>query len=449
LAKNLRALPQRQAAQKEQAARQATRVNVAQRWRVLRLAGVGAVILSLGVMVLLISHRSAKVRRAHEQVPEITRLAAEENYAAAFALAEQAEQYIPTDPALTNLWPHIAVSVSIATTPAGADVYLKEYKIPGANWRYLGKSPLNTLRIPRGFYRWQIKRDGHEIVERTKTSHNESMAFTLDLAGAIPAGMVRMSGRRSTPKLWGVEEPEPVELEDFLIDKFEVSNKQFKEFVDGGGYERTNYWKLPFIKDGKSISREQAMTEFQDKTGRPGPATWVNGTFPSGQGAYPVSGVSWYEAAAYAEFAGKSLPTLYHWYIAAGGSEVAEIIPFSNFGGQGLAPAGRHHGMSPSGAFDMAGNVAEWIWNEGESGQRWIAGGAWNDPTYMFATPVATAPLNRALSHGFRCMKILSAAGPPQATVGPLIPVYRDYKTEKPVSDDVFRGFRGFYLLCV
>ena len=55
------------------------------------------------------------------------------------------------------------------------------------------------------------------------------------------------------------------------------------------------------------------MSEFVDKTGRPGPSTWEAGDYPDGQDDYPVSGVSWYEAAAYAEYAGKVLPTGDHW----------------------------------------------------------------------------------------------------------------------------------------
>lgn len=82
------------------------------------------------------------------------------------------------------------------------------------------------------------------------------------------------------------------------------------------------------------------------------------GTYSEGQEDYPVSGVSWYEAAAYAEFAGKSLPTIYHWRRAAPGYSF-EIVTLSNFGGQGPARVGSYQELLPFGNFDMAGNVKE------------------------------------------------------------------------------------------
>ncbi len=96
---------------------------------------------------------------------------------------------------------------------------------------------------------------------------------------------------------------------DFFIDEYEVANKQYKEFIDNGGYRKKELWKNKFIKDGKELTWEETMPEFVDSTGRPGPATWEAGTYPTGQEDYPVSGISWFEAAAYAEFVGKSLPT--------------------------------------------------------------------------------------------------------------------------------------------
>ena len=49
------------------------------------------------------------------------------------------------------------------------------------------------------------------------------------------------------------------------------------------------------------------MSEFQDATGRPGPLMWEGGEYPEGEDNIPVHGISWYEAAAYAEFSGKRL----------------------------------------------------------------------------------------------------------------------------------------------
>ena len=59
------------------------------------------------------------------------------------------------------------------------------------------------------------------------------------------------------------------------------------------------------------------MALFRDRTGRPGPATWEGGAPRAGQEQHPVTGVSWYEAAAYAAFRGRRLPTIFHWSEAA------------------------------------------------------------------------------------------------------------------------------------
>ena len=118
------------------------------------------------------------------------------------------------------------------------------------------------------------------------------------------------------------------------------------------------------------LSWAEAMQGFVDRTGRPGPATWEAGDFPEGRADFPVGGVSWYEAAAFAEFAGKSLPTLEHWWAAAGrprGS--ADLIALSNFRGQGPVAADSTDATTAFGAVDMAGNLREWCWNASAQGR--------------------------------------------------------------------------------
>ena len=100
-----------------------------------------------------------------------------------------------------------------------------------------------------------------------------------------------------------------------LLDrKYEVTNRQFKAFVDQGGYLRRDYWRSHSStavnpSRGKRPSNDLATP--QDSRAR----NVDIGTYPDGQADFPVGGVSWYEAAAYAAFAGKSLPTIHHWYL--------------------------------------------------------------------------------------------------------------------------------------
>ena len=110
-----------------------------------------------------------------------------------------------------------------------------------------------------------------------------------------------------------------VTLDDFWLDRYEVTNREFKAFVDAGGYAKREYWKQPFVRRraGRSRSRRPCRGSGTPPAG-PARRRGSSGAIPEGRENHPSSGVSWYEAAAYAEFAGKSLPTIYHWYRAAG-----------------------------------------------------------------------------------------------------------------------------------
>ena len=132
------------------------------------------------------------------------------------------------------------------------------------------------------------------------------------------------------------EQAPPARVDDFLIDRHEVTNEEYKKFVDAGGYQKREFWKQPFVGDGRAFPWEDAVALFRDATGRPGPATWEVGDYPKGHEKYPVAGVSWYEAAAYAEFVGKSLPTAYHWTRASQARAYTAVIASgSNFRREG------------------------------------------------------------------------------------------------------------------
>jgi cephalosporin-C deacetylase-like acetyl esterase len=151
-----------------------------------------------------------------------------------------------------------------------------------------------------------------------------------------------------------------------------------------------------------------------------------------------VGGVSWYEAAAYAEFAGKSLPTWFEWRVAAGFPVYnSEILPLSNFGGKGPTEAGAHRGMAPFGTYDMAGNLSEWVANA-NGGQRYFLGGSWDEEPYQFHNPNTKDPMARTATTGFRCIRRVTA--PPPESLRPLT-FKAPPERGRPVDDRTFQIF--------
>src|SRR5205807_1007836 len=116
------------------------------------------------------------------------------------------------------------------------------------------------------------------------------------------------------------------------------------------------------------------------------------GDFPEGQPDFPVTGVSWYEAVAYANWAGKSLPTIYHWARAATTWATPDIVPRSNFG-PALQRAGTSGGVSGFGLLDMAGNAKERP--KGEEAFRLYAGLYGYDKTPLDARTESVAEADR------------------------------------------------------
>ena len=155
-----------------------------------------------------------------------------------------------------------------------------------------------------------------------------------------------------------------------------------------------------------------------------------------------MSGVSWYEAAAYAEFVGKSLPTLHHWYRAADLSRFSEILQYSNFGGAGPRPVGQQPSLTSYGNYDMAGNVREWVWNA-TADRRYTLGGGWSDPTYLYTGPDALDPMDRSPILGLRCA--LYETPPPEAAFAEIQNVVLDRSKERPVDDRVFAIYRRLF----
>jgi len=407
--------------------------------------------------------RQAKVRWARDvALPEIERLIGENdvwrNLVEPYRLAEKAEAILGNDPELAKLFSQISLEIDILTDPPGAKVYMKEYGDTSGEWTYLGISPLEKIRVPVGIFRWKLEKEGYDTVMaaestwHTGSSEGKSVTVvsnnfirTLDQTGSVPTGMVLVPATETTIGTLG----------DFFIGRYEVTNREYKTFVDAGGYRNREYWKHAFVRDGHEIAWEAAMKEFVDRSGQPGPSSWLGGDYLRGEGNYPVSGVSWYEAAAYAEYAGGSLPTSTHWDVARGGltpmiqvfqlGGFAVLAPFSNFGGRGPVAVGSLSGITAYGAYDMAGNVREWCWNETPVG-RVIRGGAWEDNTYEFGNRRQAPAMDRSPRNGIRLAFYPKPDSiPKEAFAFWSPPVSSDINAQKPVSDAIFRVFREMF----
>ena len=91
------------------------------------------------------------------------------------------------------------------------------------------------------------------------------------------------------------------------------------------------------------------------------------------------------------------------------------IAPGSNFQGAGTQPVGGDGALSGFGTSDMAGNVKEWCWNESAEGERFLLGGGFGEPAYMFHGQDAQSPWDRRPNYGVRCVKLAEAPAPASA----------------------------------
>ncbi len=192
-----------------------------------------------------------------------------------------------------------------------------------------------------------------------------------------------------------------VNVDAFYIDKYEVTNADYKKFIEA--------------------------------IGAPIPLSWedAGGDMPKGKGKHPVVYVNWENAVAYCEWVGKRLPTEAEWEKAARGTD-GRLYPWGNKFSRkklnfeksrknGTTKVGSYKkGISPYGCFDMAGNVWEWTADnylpypgnkhedEFYGKERYVLrGGSFMDAKYDAVTTMRSkfTPITDDENVGFRCAK--------------------------------------------
>jgi len=229
------------------------------------------------------------------------------------------------------------------------------------------------------------------------------------------------------------------------MDVREVTNRQYKAFVDAGGYANRTLWDSTIVQDGKPLAWQDARKLFVDRTGQPGPSSWEGGAPPRDAEDLPVGGVSWYEARAYARFVHKELPTVLEWNAAAIPDAARWIVPHGRYDAAGPVRGGDKRSVSPRGVYDMAGNVREWTVNAREPGNRYILGGGWSDPAYLFSELYVQRELDRSAINGIRLVRRTSQSPDLARASAPIHGLVHDYANAHPVDDATFRAFLALY----
>ena len=410
---------------------------------VIKLAAAASVLIA--AWFFFINPWMKKQHAKNELLPAIQKLVNENFHppTEAFDMAVEAEKYLPKDSVLGKLWPILSTAVTMQSNPSGAEVWWKDYDKPASEWRLAGTTPLKDVRFPRPYLRMEIRKKGYQTIEYAGPGTywrlwSDSIILILDKESSLPANMVRIPAKNTPMYIVGLEGNGPKDVSEFLMDKYEVSNKQYKAFMNAGGYTNKRFWSNRIYANKKEISLDAALALFIDKTGRPGPANWEAGTYPDGQENFPVTGISWYEAAAFAVYAQKQLPTVFHWAVVSETSRTQFIVALSNFSGKAVTAVGSNAGYSTFGIYDLAGNAREWCFNENREGERYILGGGWNDQTYAFNDSYMQPAIDRSVTNGFRCIKELPGDTAMASFMKPVSMAFRDYKKEKPVDDKTF-----------
>ena len=344
----------------------------------------------------------------------------------------------PWEVRLEKLIPRMA-TLTVTSTPSGASVY-----VDGA---LIGETPLRDYKIDTGLARERQVDVGLELSgykyraaklmlkggEKTpwdvRLEQIPQVQKTVVPSGTTPEGMVLIpAGEFQMGSNDGEFDEKPVHtvyVNAFYMDVYEVTNAQYKEFVDSNPQ-----W-----------GKDQIPSRYHDGNYL---KHWTGNSY--GRGDHPVVYVSWYGAMAYAEWAGKRLPTEAEWERAARGGLLGKKYPWgnlldsskANYRGGGTTAVGRYL-PNKYGLYDVVGNVWEWCLDAYDEdfykgsprrnpivgadsivqaasrfttvkSSRVLRGGAWSNSrsALRVADRRSLNPVRADNSSGFRCAKTVS-----------------------------------------
>lgn len=160
----------------------------------------------------------------NDALPQIERLAATQNIDPAYRLARRAMDVAPDDPQLKQMWENLTFRLLVESDPPGAMVSFKTYANPDTPWISIGTTPTASVNVPMAQIRFRLTKDGYAPIEAAPQLA-ATMRFKLRRSGDLQQRMVAVPGGPTN------FEGRAVEISDFQIDQFEVTNREYKRLA--------------------------------------------------------------------------------------------------------------------------------------------------------------------------------------------------------------------------
>ena len=162
---------------------------------------------------------------------------------------------------------------------------------------------------------------------------------------------------------------------------------------------------------------------------------------------FPVTGISWFEARAYARYKGYKLPNIFQWLCAAGLAGFVSDLPditSSNLKSSQFWDVDDRRGENYFGLKNIAGNVREWTTNpQGDERSKFsILGGSYHDNAYSFNNYHSISPFDRSIGNGFRIAHSTNSENLDLLDNYIINHSERDILSETDVSDEVFSIYK-------
>ena len=409
----------------------------------IKVANVTFTGLLLILFVYFFRKSETKNELLNELLPKISRAYDDKNINYVFKKSKELLAEYPENQILKSFFIKSSWKVNVDSDLDKTDVYVKYGN--DSIWNYVGKTPVDSLSVPalgdENDFNLKLINGEYEYI----SSDEEYGFFNISLIQKLPKGFVLKNSKSEVfVNMPGVFLGNNNKIDAFGVSKTEVSNIEYKEFIDKGGYENPDFWDFPTSINGKKYSFKNTIGLFTDKFGKSGPKNWTYGDFPDGEENFPVSGISWFEAKAYAKFRGLSLPNIFQWIDAAQLSGLILKLPDINGSNYNTSkPRQVNLQLNESGLLpNIAGNVREWVINSHGQDRKAILGGSYGTNEYTFNSFYSLSPFNRSLQNGLRLVKNFEKNFSYNDTIK-VKHIERNFRLEKNVSDEVFEVYKS------